>query len=156
MLEERGGRLPLPASVRQLEESDEPAVTRVHHFVDALCALSLAAWLEMGQRLLGDELGAAARAAAWTALDAAIAERRLGVAVWHVRDAVETAAFLATRRVPRMSRVERRAMVAAQGAAEEAAIALLAREHVRPADYETLAAPFGAWIPVGVPAADRT
>lgn len=99
-------------------------------------------WLDIGRRLVGDELGAAARAAAWTALDAVVAERQLGVAMWHVRDAVATAAFLATRRVPRMSRGERRALVATQSAAEETAIAMLARMHLRPADYETLATPF--------------
>jgi hypothetical protein len=71
-----------------------------------------------------------------------IAEQRFHVAAWYVRDAVETAAFLARRQMYRGSREERCLFAAAHGAAEVATVALLAREHVSTESLCALCAPF--------------
>lgn len=144
----RGGRLPLPASVRELDDSDEPALAQVRRFVDALCELPRAEWLEIGRRVCGEGWDSVAHAAAWAALDAAIAEQRLGVAAWHVRDAVETACFLATRADAPLSRSERRVVCLAREAAEETALALLVRPHLSQKTIATLSAPFRAHVQV--------
>lgn len=142
----RGGRLPLPSSVRRLDDSDEPALAPVHRFVDALCELPLAHWLRIGRRVAGDQQGVAVRVATRALLDRVLVEQRLGIAAWHVRDAVETVAFLATRTAPPLSRAERRELMTAQDAAEEAALALLAREHLPEAAYETLGRAFSTLL----------
>jgi hypothetical protein len=84
-----------------------------------------------------------------------IREQHLGVAAWDIRDAVETAAFLVTPSHARCSRTERQVWDAARGAAEDAAIALLARAYLEAPDFETLCAPFGAQVVESQPAANR-
>jgi hypothetical protein len=75
-------------------------------------------------------------------LEATIATHGLGIAAWYARDAVATSALLATSGVPRRTASERRAIAAARGAAEVAALALLARDTLPPTDLATLCAPF--------------
>jgi hypothetical protein len=66
--------------------------------------------------------------------------------MWSVRDAVDTAAHIATREAHQWSRQERGAFAAAHGAAEAAALALLVREHLPTETYRALTVPFAACI----------
>ena len=139
----RTGRLPLPASVASLTADDVPALDRVNAFVDRLAELPARAWIEIGRARMStpadDRHGIA-----FALLEATIGAHEMGVTAWYVRDAVETAAFLAASAMPRWTREERRAFVAAQGAAEDAALALLARSYLAQADFDLLFASFGA------------
>ena len=138
----RTGRLPLPACVTALTPSDEPALGPVNAFADRLRALPLADWLDVGRSEVADPARASQRATAFAIVDAAIATHGLGIAAWYARDTVETAVCLATSGVPRETARERRLMAAAHGAAEAAALALLARAVIAPMDFATLFAPF--------------
>ena len=147
------GRLPLPRRVSELTPADEPGLAPVDIFADEMAELPVEKWLEVGHALVADEAAASRRAAAIVALDAAIDRRELSVAAWYVRDAVDTCAYLASHTVPRWTSADRRIFAAAHGAAEDAALALLARDHVAPADFEVLFAPFAQCLPT--PAAGR-
>ena len=123
----------------------QPAVGvlgRVDAFLDHLVELPAAEWLAIGEDLIADRNGVPVRHRTWAELEAILLRGRFGLAVWKVREAVDTVAFLATREWPRWSRHERRLFAAAHGAAEAAALALLARDEL-PADaYRALIAPF--------------
>jgi len=112
-------------------------------------------WLELGRSVLTDRDTRAARVQAWSALERVIREQRLGVSAWDLRDAVETAVFLATRSHARLSRTERQSSDAARGAAEDAAIAILASPYLDAADFELLCAPFENGLVDAQPAAHR-
>lgn len=140
----RGGRIPLPESVANLTPDDEPALVSVNAFVDRLAALTLDQWLDVGHRLVTDHETLALRSTSWAIMDATIADRRLGVAAWHVRDAVETTAYLASDAASRLSRRERRLFAGAHAAAEDAALAVLVREHLSLEDFAVLCKPFAS------------
>ncbi len=141
------GRLPLPLSVARLTEDDEPSLGRVNPFIDRLSELRVSQWVAIGQTVSQDHSGTAARSTAWEIVDATIAHRQLGIAAWHVRDAVETVAFLALRSAPPLSRSDRRLFVAAQAAAEDVALALLVHGRISEQDLKTLCTPFAAYAP---------
>jgi hypothetical protein len=138
----RTGRLPLPTCVTALTPSDEPALAVVNAFADRLTALPIAEWLEVGRSESIDSAGMAQRATAFAILEAAIAAHGLGIAAWYARDTVETSACLAGCGMPCWTARERRLMAAAHGAAEAAALALLARDVLAPTDFAVLIAPF--------------
>jgi hypothetical protein len=138
----RGGRLPLPESVATLTPTDEPALLLVNAFVDRLSDLTLAEWLDVGRRVMADQDALARRSTSWAIMDATIAHRQLGLAAWYVRDAVETVAYLANYSAVRPPRSHRRIFAAAHGSAEDAALAVLVREHLSAEDFTTLCAPF--------------
>lgn len=144
---QRTGRLPLPRQVAELTPNDVPALETVNAFVDLLVGLPLAAWLDIGRSISSDREGLRARRDAWDQLDTTITAQRLGLSAWYVRDAVETAAFLASRCTPRWSAEERRMFAAAHGAAETAALALLARVHLSAETLGILCAPFESYEP---------
>ena len=141
----RMGRLPIPRHAAELTPSDEPALACVNAFVDRLLDLPFFAWLAIGQSV-SSEHGLPVRRAARDALDVAIVDHGLGVPAWYVRDAVETAAFLAARGVSQWSRRERALFAAAHGTAETAALALLARAHLPAAMLRTLSISFASYI----------
>ncbi|MEO9037054.1 MAG: hypothetical protein ABI442_16245 [Gemmatimonadaceae bacterium] len=137
------GRLPLPPRVTAMTESDEPGLRAVNTFIDLLADIALADWIALGRALMSEERARSARCSAWATLDTTIAEQQLGVAAWYARDGIETASHLvrsssSSRRT--LSRAERQAFYAAQGAAEEAVLALLAREHLSLEDFDVLCA----------------
>jgi len=123
-------------------------------FLDRLDDLPRAGWIAVGRRLLADPAGHASRQAAAAALTAAIAEQGLVVAAWRLRDAVETAAQLASAGcLPHGGRrgalapctaSERRALEAARLAAERAVLALLVHRWLSAEDYARLVSPFAA------------
>jgi len=78
-------------------------------------------------------------------LGATINGRGLAVAAWYACDAIETSAFYASR-AKRWTPSDRRAFAAAYAAAEDAALALLARQFVPAADCATLVAPFARLV----------
>jgi hypothetical protein len=81
------------------------------------------------------------RATASAVLGATINDRGLAVAAWYACDAIETSAFYASR-ARCWTPSDRRAFAAARAAAEDAVLALLARQFVPAADCATLVAPF--------------
>jgi hypothetical protein len=124
-----------------LPRAPETARQEVAVFVDRLDDLPGGRWIEIGRARLSP-LAALHRAAAFASLEAAIEDQRLGVAAWHVRDAVATSAILARRTIRGWTRAERLALAAAHGAAEGAALAILARCSLAPEDFNVLCAQF--------------
>jgi hypothetical protein len=124
--------------------TDQPSgvgLDAVQSFAQRLADLPTWAWLEVGHTLLRDRSSQGARAAAAALLGATINGRGLAVAAWYACDAIETSAFYASR-VRSWAPSERRAFAAARAAAEDAALALLAREFLPDGDRAVLAAPF--------------
>jgi len=141
----RTGRLRLPRQVTELNSANEPWLERVNAFIDRLADQPLDAWLDVGRSIVANDRLRSDRCTAWAIVDATIADRGLAIGAWYARDAVETAAFLArTSAVSshRWSRSGHRCFAAAHGAAEEACLALLAREFVAKEDVDALCAPF--------------
>ncbi len=127
--------------------ADQQHLSRVDEFVDRLASLPFATWAEIGAGVSGDRDLLARRATAHTLLDAILADRQLLVTAWYVRDAVDTAAFLASRTAITPKSAQRRLFAAAHGAAEAAALALLAADHLARADRDVLCEPFAEYLP---------
>jgi len=115
-------------------------------FLDRLLELSVVDWIRIGRSLIADRDALLVRQRAWALLEAAIADHRLGVAAWEIRDAIDTAACLATRGARGWSRDTRGCFASTHGAAEAAALALLARGHLRADAVAALTTPFAALI----------
>lgn len=143
----RTGRLPLPTCVTALTPADEPALALVNLFADRLAELPHDEWLDVGRREMANAANAAHRATAFAILEATISTQGLGIAAWYARDAIETAVFLATNGQPQWRTDERRAIAVAHAAAEDAALALLARDALAPTDFAPLFAPFAHVLP---------
>jgi hypothetical protein len=131
-------------------EAEPPRATaslgRVDAFLDQLVELPLAEWLVIGEAVVAARERVPVRQRAWDELEAKLVSGRLGVTVWSVRDAVDTAAHIATRESHQWSRQERGTFAAAHGAAEVAALALLARDELPTETYRALTVPFTACI----------
>jgi len=139
-------RLPLPPNVTQMTEAEEPALAVAKAFIERLCDLPLDSWLAIGRAVVAAR-SKTAYASAWSSVENAIAKRDLGLAAWHVRDDVETVAYLASHSGAPLSRGNRPVFAAAHGAAEDAALALLVQSSISSADLELLCAPFWAQVP---------
>jgi len=135
-------RLPLPLPVSQLSAALEPALAAANAFVERVGDLPLTSWLAIGRAVMAAGVDSAEGAASWTNVERAIADHRLELAAWHVRDAVETIAYVASHSTALLSRADRRVFAAAHGAAEEAALAVLVRRHLPDGDFDRLCAPF--------------
>ena len=140
----RASQFPSP----QAERGDAESVACLDAFLDRLIELPLAEWLAIGNSVVAERDRVFVRQQAWNELEAALLHGRFGVAVWRVRDAVDTAAYIAARESHTWSRHERGTFAAAHGAAETAALALLARDHLSPVTYGALTGPFAACISV--------
>jgi hypothetical protein len=123
---------------------EQPPVTQVNAFVDWLASLPLALWLDVGRSVASERTRVMARGSAWEELQRALCAQELQIGAWFVRDAVETAAFLASHSVRRWSAADRRWFAAAHGAAETAALALLARPFLEAEQFEALCEPLAA------------
>lgn len=141
------GRLQVPDRVGELTSDEDAAMATVNDFVERLAEVPLATWLDVGRSLERQSESGSKRSTAWGILDATIAARGLGMDAWYAREGVETSAFLASRSAPTWTKTNRRLFAAAHSAAEEAALALLAREHLSSEDFYLLYAPFAARIP---------
>lgn len=117
-------------------------------FLDRLVDLPLAEWLAIGESVVADRDRLPVRQRAWDELEAKLLSDRFGLAVWRVRDAVDTAAHIASRELHDWSRAERGMFAAAHGAAEAAALALLARDVLSTETYHALTAPFASCLVV--------
>ncbi len=142
----RTGRLRLPPEVAEATSQQEPALGAVNAFADRLADLSGWAWIAVGRTLMKDPSAYAMRATPYAILEATINDRGLAVAAWYVRDAIETSAFYASQTMARWTPSDRRAFAAAHAAAEEAALALLAREFLPATDRDALCAPFESFV----------
>jgi hypothetical protein len=116
----------------------------VDAFVDRLVELPLSDWLAIGTELSAD--GGVVAQRTWHCVQRTIARVGLGLTAWKVRDAVVTAAFLASRRKMRWSRDERSSFATARGAAEATALAFLVRDHVDIETLRCLFAPFASCL----------
>jgi len=139
-------RLPLPPNVTQMTEAQEPALALANVFIERLGDLPLDSWLAIGRAVIAAR-SATAYASAWSSVERAIAKHDLGLAAWHVRDDVETIAYLASHSGAPLSRLDRPVFAAAHGAAEDAALALLVHSTIPPADLELICAPFVTQLP---------
>jgi hypothetical protein len=142
----RTGRLPLPRQVAELTPEDQPALAAVNAFADRLAEASVLAWLAVGRTLVDDPSSFAMRETSYAILEATINTRGLAVAAWYVRDAIETSAYYAGRSILKWTSKERRAFAAAHAAAEDAALAILAQEHLSAEDFAALCAPFAGFV----------
>jgi hypothetical protein len=104
------------------------------------------AWLAVGRTLINDPSIYALRGTPYAILEATINNRGLAVAAWYVRDAIETSAYYASHSITKWTSKERRAFAAAHAAAEDAALAILARPHLGAEDAAALCGPFSAWV----------
>jgi hypothetical protein len=127
-----------------MTETQEPALALAKAFVDGLCDLPLESWLAIGRAAMVNR-GSDAYAGAWSAVEHAIAQQNLALAAWHIRDEIETLAYLACHSGVPVWRSDRPAFAAAHGAVEDAALALLVRDYVSVADVDRLCAPFASY-----------
>lgn len=123
------------------------AMARAHAFVECVAELPVAEWLEAGDAIAGDAIAGdgallPVRQQVWLALEAAIGDHGLGLQAWRVRDGVETAVCLVTRDASCWTAKTRRLFASAHAAAEAAALALLARDHLSKEAFATLTKPF--------------
>jgi hypothetical protein len=138
----RTGRLPLPRQVAELTPDDQPALAAVNAFADRLAELPVLAWLIVGRTLVDNPSIYAQRETPYAILEATLNNRGLAVVAWYVRDAIETSAYYASHSIVKWTSKERRAFAAAHAAAEDAALAILAQEHLSAEDFAALCAPF--------------
>ena len=136
--------LALPTGGAELAVTGEQALGDVHAFLDRLIELPLPKWLAIGSELMADRQGLSCRQAAWSGVEAAIADLGLGLRAWYTREAVETIAFLVSRRVSRWSHNERCRFAATHGAADAAALSLLVQPHIPAGTLRILCEPFVA------------
>ena len=124
-----------------LSGHEQRPAAEVNAFVDWLAGMPLAVWLGIGRGVANERTRITARGVAWDELQRAICAHELQISSWFVRDAVETAAFLASHSVRRWSPEDRRFFAAAHGAAEISALALLARPFLELPHFESLYEP---------------
>jgi hypothetical protein len=137
-----------PLNVLQPSERGDWALEGVNPFIDRLAELRLSEWLAIGRVALEDrDVGRASRSTSRAILDAIIAHQHLDIVAWYVRDAVDTVGFLARQAAPSLTRADQRIFDAAQAAAQEAALAVVVRESLPMADFQTMCAPFDVLTP---------
>jgi hypothetical protein len=124
------------------------ALEGVAGFLDHMAEWPLAFWLTIGRELSASGT-LLARQLAWADVEAALADQRLELAAWHVRDAIETTICLASGQRSRWSREERCAFAAAHGAAEGAALAMLVGKSIPANSMRVLCAPFATLLERG-------
>ena len=118
-------------------------------FIDYLADLPAGVWLAIGRSgIARDTCGHYATASAL--LDATVADQRLHVEAWHLRDLVISAAHYARPSAVRTPRDEGQAMTAACALAERAALALLVCHSIGREDFAALYTPFAQAVPLGV------
>jgi hypothetical protein len=137
-------RLPLPPRVSNMTEAQVPALAVAKAFVERLGDLPLESWLAIGRAVTASR-SAASYSGAWPAVEQAIARQDLGLAAWHIRDDIETLVYLVSHAGELVSRADRSVFAAAHGAAEDAALALLVRDHVSADKVDRLCAPFASY-----------
>ena len=140
----RAAQLSAPEALA--EDLSAPSLERVDAFLDRLVELPLASWLAVGESVVADRERLPVRQRAWDELEAKLVHGQLGMTIWSVRDAVDTAAYIACHESHGWSRREREVFAAAHGAAEAAALALLARDHLSKETYRALTAAFTPWL----------
>jgi hypothetical protein len=124
-------------------------ILSVQTFVDVLTELPARDWLVVGHSLIEARDRWASWQLARDALCAIVCDDELCLGAWRVRDAVETCEFLANRSRRHWSRCDRRILTTACRAAEWAALALLAHQHLAPEQFSTLYRPFAHCFPFG-------
>ncbi len=125
--------------------------TAVLEFIDALTELPGETWLAIGRAIREHPDRLSELSSARAILDVTIADRHLALSAWHVKDAIETLAFVAGRDLGNISARDRRFFDETHAAAEEAALAVLARPYLADADFAVLYAPFAHQLPAPAP-----
>lgn len=119
------------------------AFDSVNAFLDFLAELPPDEWLAIGALEAVDAQTAAN-------LEATILDQRLAVDAWRIRDDIQTLAFLAHRSLSTPSTQAHCMMARARAAAERAALAIVARRWLAPADVADLLSPFSARVSIGL------
>jgi len=141
-LRSRAALVSVPPSRPALAAPAPTVLDNANYFIATLLELPLAAWLTIGRGLIADHESLTVRQSAWSDVEAALSAYGLAVDAWHVRDTLETAVCLVSRQMPCWSRDERCQLAATHGAAEAAALALMAGPHLRVDIIRSLTAPF--------------
>jgi hypothetical protein len=139
-------RLAIPFVALPPRENTEAAVDCAESFVTQLSALPAPAWASVGQSIARETAREReARLAARARLTSLIADRGLRVTAWRIADAVDTVSFLAVDGMRRTSPSRtNRALHDARRAAQDLALACLARPFLSAADLGMMLAPFAA------------
>ena len=132
----------LEAALTPLNSND---ATRVASFLDRLSALSAREWLAIGREVESHVAHQESFETAGAIVEAIIADRKLEVTAWYVRDVVETIAYLASR-FPGWQGDDSEYFTAAQVAAERAVLALLVVSSLPRAEFDVLFAPVAAYV----------
>src|SRR5262249_25975293 len=119
----------------------EPALALTKTFIEHNGDLPTESWIAVGRAAMANR-SAAAYANAWRAVQQAIAKHELSLAAWHIRDQIETLAYLASHAGAPLARKDRPVFAAAHGAMEDAALALLVSSDLTAGDLDLLCAPF--------------
>ncbi len=128
-------------------DDDESSLAVAMAFVGRIAELRGADLVDVGKRIQAPKRAWAAHSAARQGLLSALWHRELTWAVWSVRDAMETAAFLARRTGQGLTAHERPSFELGCAAATETALGLLVTAHLPAADLDALYAPFEGLVP---------
>jgi hypothetical protein len=126
----------------------EPSLPIAMAFLERISELPATVWVDVARRMLRPPVRLTDHSGARQGLLSALWDRRLACLAWRVRDAAETAAYLARRNGRAMTSDERPSFEFTSAAATDAALALLIRDHLSPADFAALYAPFDHAVPL--------
>ena len=116
-------------------------------FTERLADLGVEQWLMVASATNGD---GAARSQALAFIEALVNHYGLRVAAWSVLDGVATCAYVSTDHTLRRATTRRLSarLLSARNAANAAALALLLRPLLHPADFDVLYRPFATVAPL--------
>lgn len=118
------------------------SASAVECWLDTLHEFSLEDWLSVARAFSSDASALSRRAAARQAITRLIADHRLEVVAWFIRDCVATARFRASALAAGVPLRDRRDVARAAGEAEWAVLAIATEAWLQLADRDLLSAPF--------------
>ena len=123
-----------------LDGLPERSAHALERWLQFLATLALDEWIVIGCRCKSRDGQAVASACA--RVETAIADHRLDVAAWFIRDAVDTVAQIVRPQAVRRSRRAQSRLALALAAAQWAALAVATEQWLAPGDRASLCAPF--------------
>jgi len=118
------------------------SASAIECWLDTLNDLSLEDWISVAHAISSDTSVLSRRSSARRAITTLIAEHRLDIAVWFIRDLVATARFRASQLAARVPRRDRHDVARAADQAEWAVLAIATETWLPSADRDLLCAPF--------------
>jgi hypothetical protein len=122
------------------------AASEVEQWLDALAQLPPEHWFAVGRACASDVSGRRRRATARALLEAIVADQRIALTAWFIRDMVQTAAHSAAGAASRARPSARRDFATARSAAAWATLAIATQAWLPCVDRQALCAPFDAVI----------